>query len=83
VIKLKKCRFCQKKIECLGHEIGEEGLKPNSKKIETINNIQEPRTVTEVRSFLGLCSYYRRFVKGFSKIARPLTELTKKDVPFI
>src|SRR5206468_5567330 len=46
VIKLKKCRFCQKKIEFLGHEIGEEGLKPNSKKIETINNIQEPRTVT-------------------------------------
>jgi hypothetical protein len=83
VIKLKKCRFCQKKIEFLGHEIGEEGLKPNSKKIETINNIQEPKTVTEVRSFLGLCSYYRRFVKGFSKIAGPLTELTKKDVPFI
>jgi hypothetical protein len=82
VIKLKKCRFCQKKIEFLGHEIGEEGLKPNSKKIEAIMKIQEPKTITEVRSFLGLCSYYRRFVKGFSKIAGPLTELTKKNIPF-
>ncbi|GES97129.1 retroviral-like aspartic protease 1 [Rhizophagus clarus] len=82
VIKLKKCKFYQKKIKFLGHEIGNDGLKPNFKKIETIDKIKEPRTVTEVRSFLGLCSYYRRFVKGFSKIAKPLIELTKKEVDF-
>ena len=83
VIKLKKCKFCQNKIEFLGHEIGEKGLKPNAKKIEAIDRIKEPETITEVRSFLGLCSYYRRFVKDFSKIAKPLTELTKKDIPFV
>ncbi|GBC05725.1 hypothetical protein RclHR1_00640013 [Rhizophagus clarus] len=48
VIKLKKCEFCQKKIEFLGHEIGNDGLKPNLKKIEAINRIKEPRTVTEL-----------------------------------
>jgi hypothetical protein len=83
VVKLKKSEFCKNKIDFLGHEIGIEGIKPNAKKIEAITKIAEPTTVTEVRSFLGLCSYYRKFVKGFAKIARPLNNLIKLDTPFI
>jgi hypothetical protein len=82
VVKLKKSRFCEQQIEFLGHEIGKDGIKPNSKKVETINKIKEPQTLTELRSFLGLCSYYRRFIKGFSKKAKPLYKLLEKDVPY-
>jgi hypothetical protein len=82
VVKLKKSRFCKQQIEFLGHEIGKEGIKPNSKKVEAINKIKEPQTLTELRSFLGLCSYYRRFIKDFSKKAKPLYKLLEKDVPY-
>ncbi|EXX70442.1 enzymatic polyprotein, putative [Rhizophagus irregularis DAOM 181602=DAOM 197198] len=82
VVKLKKSRFCEQQIEFLGHEIGKEGIKPNSKKVETISKIKEPQTLTELRSFLGLCSYYRRFIKDFSKRTKPLYKLLEKDVPY-
>ncbi|CAB5199859.1 unnamed protein product [Rhizophagus irregularis] len=82
VVKLKKSRFCEQQIEFLGHEIGKDGIKPNSKKVETISKIKEPQTLTELRSFLGLCSYYRRFIKDFSKRAKPLYKLLEKDVPY-
>ena len=79
VIKLKKSKFFEQEIEFLGHEIGREGIKPNAKKVETINNIKEPQTIKELRSFLGLCSYYRRFIKDFAKKARPLYKLLEKE----
>ena len=82
MIKLKKCRWCEQNIEFLGHVVGKDGLKPDPSKIEKVKGIKEPTTVTQVRSFLGLCSYYRRFIKGFSKIAKPLNELLKKNKRF-
>ncbi|GET59962.1 enzymatic polyprotein, putative [Rhizophagus irregularis DAOM 181602=DAOM 197198] len=83
IIKLKKCRFLERNIEFLGHIVGNDGLRPDDKKIEKIKEMKAPTTVKEVRSFLGLCSYYRKFVKNFSKIARPISDLRKKGIPFI
>ncbi|CAB4443572.1 unnamed protein product [Rhizophagus irregularis] len=82
IAKLKKCQFGLKNINFLGHIVGKDGLRPDEKKVEKIKSIKRPETVTEVRSFLGLCSYYRRFIKDFAKIAKPLHNLTKKDTEF-
>ncbi|GBC54389.2 enzymatic polyprotein, putative [Rhizophagus irregularis DAOM 181602=DAOM 197198] len=83
IIKLKKCKFLERDIEFLEHIVGNGRLRPDEKKIEKVQGIKEPETVKEVRSFLGLCSYYRKFVENFSKIAKPLTSLVKKETEFI
>jgi hypothetical protein len=82
IIKLKKCEFGKRNIEFLGHIVGKDGLQPEVKKVEKIKNMKRPESVTEVRSFLELCSYYRKFMKDFSKIAKPLFNLVKKDNKF-
>ncbi|GET62384.1 retroviral-like aspartic protease 1 [Rhizophagus irregularis DAOM 181602=DAOM 197198] len=82
IVKLKKCQFGLRNINFLGHIVGRDGLRPDKEKVEQIENMRRPKTVTEVRSFLGLCSYYRRFMKGFSKIAKPLLNLTRKNEKF-
>ncbi|CAB4434110.1 unnamed protein product [Rhizophagus irregularis] len=82
IAKLKKCQFGLRNINFLGHIVGKDGLRPDEKKVEKIKSIKRPETVTEVRSFLGLYSYYRRFIKDFAKIAKPLHNLTKKDTEF-
>ena len=66
----------------LGHIVSEEGIQVDPKKVEVIIEWKPPRNVTEVLSFLGLASYYRRFVKGFSMIAAPMTRLLQKNVNF-
>ena len=75
---MKKCRFVEKNIEFLGHVIGKDGIKPDPNKIIKINQLKPPINIREVRSVLGLCSYYWKFIKDFSKIAKPLTILIKK-----
>lgn len=82
-LKISKCTFYAKDFEYLGHIISKDGMKANPKKIEVIKNYPRPLTIKKIQSFLGLCSYFRRYVKDFSKIARPLTSLLKKEVPFI
>ena len=66
----------------LGHVISKDGITVDPNKIEAVVNWDRPTNVSEVKSFLGLASYYRRFVKGFSRIAAPLTQLTWKNVKF-
>ncbi|KAL5578553.1 hypothetical protein UlMin_020254 [Ulmus minor] len=77
-----KCEFWLDKVAFLGHVISKDGVAVDPAKIEAVSNWNQPRTASEVRSFLGLAGYYRRFVEGFSKIATPLTNLTRKDVKF-
>jgi hypothetical protein len=67
----------------LGYVVTEQGIEVDPAKIEAIKNWPQPKTVAQVRSFLGLAGFYRRFVKHFGSIAAPLNELTKKDVPFV
>ena len=78
--KLSKCDFWLKKISFLGHIVSAEGINVDPVKIEAVVNWKPPRSVTEVRSFFGLAGYYRRFMKGFSVIASPLTKLLRKGV---
>ena len=76
--KLSKCEFGLREVLYLGHVISAEGVKVHEEKIQTIQNWPVPRNITELRGFLGLCAYYRRFVKGFSQLHASLTDLTKK-----
>ena len=80
--KFSKCQFWLDKVVFLGHVISVEGVSVDPKKIEAVVNWKPPKTVSKVRSFLGLAGYYRKFVEGFSKIAAPLTKLTRKDVKY-
>ncbi|KAI3732508.1 hypothetical protein L1987_63713 [Smallanthus sonchifolius] len=76
--KFSKCEFWIREVQFLGHVVNEKGIHVDSSKIEAIKNWAAPTTPTEVRQFLGLAGYYRRFIEGFSKIAQPLTALTQK-----
>src|ERR1051325_3891565 len=80
--KFSKCAFWLKQMAFLGHIISAEGVRVDPQKVEAILSWERPTTVTEVRSFLGLAGYYRRFVEGFSKLALPLSKLTRKEVRF-
>ncbi|XP_062089475.1 uncharacterized mitochondrial protein AtMg00860-like [Humulus lupulus] len=77
--KFKKCEFLLEKVAFLGHTVSKEGLVVDPAKIEAIRDRPQPKNVVEVRSFLGLVGYYRKFVEGFFKIAAPLTNLTRKN----
>lgn len=77
-----KCSFMRKEVNYLGHVITDQGVKPNPQKIQSVVNFPIPTNEKEVKSLLGLSGYYRRFVPGYGRIAKPLTSLLKKDVPF-
>ncbi|XP_073224786.1 uncharacterized protein [Cicer arietinum] len=79
---LSKCEFWLEKVNFLGHVITKEGIAVDPAKIEAVLAWKQPQTVTDIRSFVGLAGYYRRFIEGFAKIVTPLTQLTRKDQPF-
>ncbi|GKG06400.1 putative reverse transcriptase domain-containing protein, partial [Tanacetum coccineum] len=76
--KFSKCEFWIPKVQFLGHVIDSEGIHVDLTKIESIKDWTSPKSPTEIHQFLGLVGYYRRFIEGFSKIAKPMTKLTQK-----
>nr|GEY48739.1 putative reverse transcriptase domain-containing protein [Tanacetum cinerariifolium] len=80
--KCSKCEFWIPKVHFLGHVIESQGIHVDPVKIESVKDWASPKSPTEIRQFLGLAGYYRRFIEGFSKIAKPMTKLTQKKVKF-
>lgn len=78
----KKCELFQKKVISLGHTIREEGIFTDKQKIEAVQNWQTSQTLTDVESFVGLCSCYKRFICGFANIEKMLHRLGEKGKPF-
>ena len=77
---IKKSSFHQREVEFLGYKISDQGISMNSKKVEDIQAWNTPQSVKDVQSFMGFANFYRRFIESYSKIAKPLTDLTKKNV---
>ena len=78
-----KCEFFRQEVPFLGHMVSREGIQADPEKTSAVNNYPVPKNVTGVKSFLGLCSYYRRYVQDFAKLARPLHQLTEKSKDFL
>ena len=81
-MKLSKCHFFTKEIQYLGYILGTEGIRPVPAKTEAIKAMHPPVNPKQARAFLELVGYYRKFIKNFTKIAKPLTVLTRMDVKF-
>ncbi|GJT02134.1 putative reverse transcriptase domain-containing protein [Tanacetum coccineum] len=81
--KFSKCEFWLQEVHFLGHVVNQNGIHVDPSKIEAVKNWKAPTTPSEIRSFLGLAGYYRRFIAKFSKIAKPLTSLTKKNQEYV
>ncbi|GJX12871.1 putative nucleotidyltransferase, ribonuclease H [Tanacetum coccineum] len=81
--KFSKCEFWLKEVQFLGHVVNRDGIHVDPSKVESVKNWKTPESPTEIRSFLGLAGYYRRFIENFSKIAKPLTLLTQKNKTYV
>ena len=81
-VKPSKCKLFRTSIDLLGHVISENGIATDPAKTEIITKWPAPRNVSDIRTFIGMTSYYRRFIRNYSAIVRPLTQLTTKDTPF-
>ena len=83
VLNWEKCHFMVNEGIVLGHKISERGIEVDKAKVDAIEKMPCPTDIRGIRSFLGHAGFYRRFIKDFSKISRPLTNLLQKDDPFV
>jgi hypothetical protein len=81
--KFSKCEFWLDSVKFLGHTISRDGISVDPSKVQEVMDWKPPKSVHQIRSFLGLAGYYRRFISDFSRIAKPMTELLKKGVKFV
>jgi hypothetical protein len=81
--KFSKCEFWLNSVQYLGHTISKDGISIDPSKVQEVMDWKPPKSVHQIRSFLGLAGYYRRFIPDFSRIAKPMTELLKKEVKFV
>ncbi|GFY31390.1 retrovirus-related Pol polyprotein from transposon 17.6 [Trichonephila clavipes] len=81
-IKFKEVSFAAQEVKILGHLVSSNGVRPDPDKIKAVRNFPTPKNIHDIRSFLGLCSYFRRFIKGFCYLAEPLQSLLKSGVEF-
>ncbi|KAE8970869.1 hypothetical protein PF010_g26693 [Phytophthora fragariae] len=82
-LKMKKCHWGRSQVAFLGHIVTPTGILPNPEKVKAVMNVQRPRDVHDIRSFLGLTSYFRRYIPGYALISTPLERLKVKDAPFL
>jgi len=78
-----KCEFFRKEVTYLGHKLTTQGLLPDCDKVKAVKEFPTATNTRELKAFLGLCGYYRRFIPNFSKIAKPMTELLRKNTPSV
>ena len=81
-VKASKCKFADPKVLFLGHVVSDQGVHTNPRKIQDVSALQEPKTIEQVRSSLGLAEYYHRFIPNFAAVSQPLVDLTKKGLNF-
>ena len=81
-LKPEKCDFAKEKVTFLGHVVSSKGVEPDPGNISKVKNYPEPKTIKQVRTYLGLTSYYRKFIQNYAKIAAPLNKLLRKNAPF-
>ncbi len=79
-VKVEKCHFLQSEVEFLGHMVSAQGVSTDPDKVSAVKQWPVPNTLKELRSFLGFCSYYRRLIEGFSKVAGPLQDVVNTCV---
>ena len=80
---MEKCHFCKKKLAFLGHIVSAKGILPDPAKVDKVKNFAKPTNLTELRGFIGLASYYHRFIQDFATIVEPMNHLLRKDIPYI
>lgn len=81
-LKASKCEFARKEVRFLGYVLSKDGIRPNPDKTKAMDSSPTPTSVNDVKAFLGMCSFFRRFVFDFARLAAPLSNLLKKDTPF-
>ena len=82
-VSLSKCQWCKTKVNYVGLLVGPQGVEPQLERVPGITNIAAPTNISELRSFLGVCNYSRQFIENYADLAKPLTELLKKNTPFV